>query len=410
MKSIRQFVLMILLIAALNEVSLQADNWPNWMGPNHDGVSLQSDWSTRWPTSGLSTSWVRQIGTGFSSVSIVGDQLFTMGHSRRRETVWCLNVGTGDVIWQHSYPAELNNHLYEGGPGSTPTVDGEFVYTLSVDGRLLCLQRDNGTVVWEVMLQDKLDVEMHEWGFNSSPRILGRQLLVECGRLASFDKITGALIWASDKHQAGYGSVVPFDHEGTKLLASLDCEGLRISDSSDGSEVAFHEWRSPFRTNSTTPIIVGDTIYISTGYNVGCGLFRLTGNRLEKIYSNREMRNHFNNSILLDGYLYGFDGNSNLGRVVQLTCMKYDTGEVMWQQRGLGCGSLMIADGKLVILSEKGDLVIADASPDGYSEIARSSFLEGRCWTVPVLLDGHIFGRNADGKLVSARLPTTVRR
>jgi hypothetical protein len=138
---------------------------------------------------------------------------------------------------------------------------------------------------------------------------------------------------------------------------------------------------------------------------VGCGLFRLQDGELIEIYSNREMRNHFNNSILLDGYLYGFDGNSNLGRVVQLTCMKYDTGEVMWQHRGLGCGSLMIANGRLIVLGEKGDLVVAKATPAGYQELARSPFLEGRCWTVPVLLNGHVYGRNAAGKLVCARLP-----
>jgi outer membrane protein assembly factor BamB len=152
-------------------------------------------------------------------------------------------------------------------------------------------------------------------------------------------------------------------------------------------------------------------VYISSGYNVGCGLFQLTADgsadpQLQQVYTSKRMRNHFNNSILYEGYLYGMDGNSNLGRVVTLTCMNFRTGEVSWKKRGLGCGSLMIADGKLIILSEEGQLVVANASPDGYQELARTNFLSGRCWTVPLLLNGHVIGRNADGHVVRAELPS----
>ena len=117
------------------------------------------------------------------------------------------------------------------------------------------------------------------------------------------------------------------------------------------------------------------------------------------------MRNHFNNSILYKGHLYGFDGNSNLGRVVRLTCMNFQTGKVQWKQAGLGCGSLMIANGHLLILSDRGELVLAQADPDGFTEVARSAFLTGRCWTAPVLLDGRIYGRSATGQAVCVQLP-----
>ena len=137
-------------------------------------------------------------------------------------------------------------------------------------------------------------------------------------------------------------------------------------------------------------------------------MFDLSDEGLELVQQNRNMRNHFNNSILLDGYLYGFDGNSNLGRVVKLTCMDIETGDVVWSKRGFGCGSLMIADKKLLILSEDGTLVVASASPNGYRELARSVFLEGRCWTVPVLFNGRVYGRNATGDLVCAELPETA--
>lgn len=380
-------------------------SWPNWMGPQHDGISHESGWSTVWPESGLTEVWSREIGIGFSSITIDQNRLFTMGHVEGEEFVYCLNAETGSPIWSHSYACELVDNLHEGGPGSTPTIDGEFVYTLGREGQLFCWRAEDGQVVWKHELQQDLDVPMPEWGFSSSAYILDDQLILEAGRVVSYHKHTGSKNWQTEEHSAGYGSAISFEHNGKTLLATLDCDGLRVTDSSDGRQIALREWDSPFFTNSTTPIVQGNTIFISTGYQIGCALLRLAGNQLEPLYTNRDMRNHFNNSILLDGYLYGFDGNSNLGRVVQLTCMNFSTGEVAWKHRGLGCGSLMVADGKLLLLSEDGTLTVANATHEGFQELASSPFLEGRCWTVPLLLNGHVFGRNASGKLVCMKLP-----
>ena len=380
-------------------------SWPNWLGPHHNGISQEAGWSTDWPESGLIEVWSREIGIGFSSITIDNNRLFTMGHVDGDEVVYCLNAETGKPIWSHSYPGELVDNLHDGGPGSTPTIDGEFVYTLGREGQLFCLRTEDGEVVWTKELQEDLKVPMPEWGFTSSAYVLDDQLILEAGRVVSYSKHTGAKNWQTAEHQAGYGSATSFERDGQTLLATLDCDGLRVTDSTAGQEIAFYPWDSPFLTNSTTPIVQDDLIYVSTGYQIGCGLFRLTEDQFELIYSNRQMRNHFNNSILLDGYLYGFDGNSNLGRVVQLTCMDFATGEVAWKQRGFGCGSLMAADGMLLLLSEDGTLVLAKATPDGFVEAARSRFLEGRCWTVPLLLNGHVFGRNARGRLVCVKLP-----
>ncbi len=380
-------------------------SWPNWMGPQRNGVSTEKDWSSNWPAAGLPVVWSREIGIGFSSISLAQGRLLSMGHVDGKEIVWCLDAQTGDVIWNHDYPCELNDNLHEGGPGSTPTIDEDRVYTVGKEGQLICLDFANGTVIWEVSLQKDLGVPLPEWGFAGSPVIVGNQLLLEAGRVVSYDKHTGKKNWQSAMHQAGYGSAAIFPGEPEpSFVATLDCEGLRITRLNNGDDVAFQPWPSPFRTNSTTPIVEGNQIFISTAYNVGCGLFEFDGQQLKKIYANREMRNHFNNSILWNGYLYGFDGNSNLGRVVQLTCMEFATGKVAWQQRGLGCGSLMMADGKLLILSEKGTLVLANATAQGFEELATSPFLTGRCWTVPVLFDKHVYGRNAAGKLVCVDL------
>ncbi len=399
----RHFFLTAAILLALIGLTAAGD-WPNWLGPKHDGISEETGWSVEWPEAGLPVVWEKEIGIGFSSVSIVDEKLFTMGHVDGEEFVYCLNATTGEVVWSYKYPCQLLPHLHEGGPCSTPTVDGEFVYTLGKEGQLFCFNKKTGEVVWKQELQTDLGVTTPEWAFSSSAYILGDQLLLEAGRVVSYNKLTGAKNWQTELHQAGYGSVAPFEVDGETLLATLDCDGLRITDAKDGTELAFTAWDSPFRTNSTTPIVVGNKIYVSSGYNKGCGLFEYHAGELREIYTSRNMRNHFNNSILHNGFLYGMDGNSNLGRVVQLTCMNFETGEVMWQHAGYGCGSLMIANGHLLILSDKGELAVAKASPKEFKEIANSPCLTGRCWTIPVLLDGKIYARNAAGTLKCVNL------
>ncbi|MCA9179135.1 MAG: PQQ-binding-like beta-propeller repeat protein [Planctomycetales bacterium] len=395
----------IVLAQAVPTAEAAARSWSQWLGNGRDGITRESGWSENWPADGLEKRWQAAIGTGFSSMSLSGDRLYTMGNVDGREHVWCLDAQTGKVVWKHDYECELVDNLYEGGPGATPTIDGDRLYTLGKEGQLLCMQRHNGELLWRVDLQEAFDVELPEWGFNASPVIHGEQLFIQGGRVAALNKRDGKVIWKTPPHQAGYGSVTPFRWQGEPLIASLDCEGLRVVRAADGKEVDMVQWPSPFRTNSTTPIVREDKIFISSGYNKGCGLFQLKDGKLEELYANREMRNHFNNSILLGDELYGFDGNSNLGRVVRLTCLDFATGESRWQQSGFGCGSLIVANNRLLVLSEGGELVLAEASPRGYREIARSRVLTGRCWTIPILVQRNVYARNADGDLVCVQLP-----
>jgi outer membrane protein assembly factor BamB len=400
-----QQVFLLLLPGLFFPVSGRADDWPNWGGPHHDGKSRETGFADAWPKEGLPLEWTHELGVGFSSMSVVGNRLLSMGHKDGMETVWCLNSRTGEVLWTHEYPSELIPNLHEGGPCSTPTVDGDRVYTVGKEGQLFCLNFDDGKVVWQKELQTELGVKLPEWGFSSSPLILGKQMILEGGRLVSFDKFTGEKLWQTEIHEAGYGSAAAFEHQGKTLLAALDCDGLRVVDSADGTETAFAEWKSPYKTNATTPIVVGDQIFVSTGYNIGCGLFQLKDDKLVAAYSNTDMCNHFNNSVLWNGYVYGFDGNSHNGRNATLNCVELATGKLAWKQRGAGCGSVLIADNKLIVLAERGDLIMAAVDSGEFKELGRSLFLEGRCWTVPVLANGRVYGRNADGKLACVSLP-----
>lgn len=373
--------------------------WPAWLGPERNSISRETGWLANWPANGPPIAWRTQIGIGFSAVSVVPGHLIAMGHRQGRDVVQCLDPLSGDKLWEHAYTCELVDSLHEGGPGATATIaDGE-VYTLSREGHLHCLELATGKVRWLREFKKELGAVQPDWGFTSSPYLVGSQVIVDVGYVVAVDRQSGQIAWKSDQYRAGYGTAVAFENAGRKLLAVFNNDGLLVL-GQDGRKVAFYPLESQYATTSTTPIVVEDTIFVSVGYRGGSTLLRLKENVLEPVYSTKEMANHFNNCVLWNGHLYGFDGNSHVSSQVRLVCIDFATGQVKWHQRGFGCGSLMAADGKLIVLGDEGTLATVAADPTGYKEISRAKVLDGRCWTMPVLVNGRIYCRNAAGDLV----------
>ncbi len=390
-----------LLILVLLANLAQAEDWPNWRGLRHDGISREAV-----PKADFSKiAWRAKIGVGFSSMAVADGRVFALGSTGKRrgnqETFTCLNAATGKKIWSDTYPAALVDNLHEGGPCASPTVDGKRVYGFSKSGRLACYNGADGEKHWTVDLMAKAGLpKPPEWGFAGSPLILGNMVIVEATFTCALDKTTGKEIWRSQKYKPAYGSPIAFQFKNKIYLATLKTDGLVILDAQTGKTVAFHDWRTSFRTNSTTPIVIGNKIFISTGYQRGCALFEFTGNGLKQIYTNKNLSNHMNNSVVLGDFVYGFDGNTH-GRVPkQIVCMRLADGVVQWRKDGYLCGSLMAVQNQLLILGEKGKLALGPASPKGFTPTAEAQILQGRCWTVPVLSNGRIYARNAAGTLV----------
>lgn len=389
-----------LVLAATVAATAPAADWPQWRGPEHNGISRETAWNWQWPESGPPELWHAEVGTGFSSIAVAKGRAFTSGHRDGNDTFYCFDANTGESKWSYSYPAPLVDNLHEGGPAATPTVDDDLVYTYSKDGRLLAVNVADGSVAWQVEAGKEAGVEMPAWGFSSSPLVIDGKVIVDAGRVMAFDKKTGKLIWQTDKFAPGYGTAVPCALDDRPGIAVLNNEQVMVMHLDDGAVIATYPWETDYVTSATTPIVIGKDLFISTGYNRGCTLLHFANGALEKVYENRNMRNHMNNSVLWEGHLYGFDGNSHTRRTVEVACIDQQTGETRWHHRGLGCGSLMMADGKLIMLSDEGDLVIANATSEKYDEIARTKILDGRCWTVPALANGLLYARDAAGHLV----------
>ena len=390
-----------ILFCFLSAMSFAAD-WPQWRGPDRDGVSSETGWSSSWPEDGPKQAWKLSVGVGYSSIAVSDGRVYTMGNVDKTDTIYCLNADTGAEIWKHSYPcvAEGNEHP---GTASTPTVDGGFVYTMSREGHVNCLDAESGDVVWSKHVVEDFGAEVPEWEFSSSPLILGEKLILDVGIALALDKSTGELVWKTKDYGdvwedienpgGGYSSAIAFRLGDAQALAVFNASGLVILDPENGQELMLHPWKTSYNINAATPIVSGDEVFISSGYDVGGAVLKISEGKLVPVWQSKEMRNHLNSSVLWEGHLYGFDEK-------QLSCLDWKTGEVKWTQKGLGKGSLMLADGKLIALGDKGKLVIADASPDGFNELASVKILSGLCWTVPVLSNGKIYCRNHEGDLV----------
>lgn len=394
----KRFVFLFLLTVA---GFVLADDWPNWRGPRHDGVSLEKDWIPDFSK----VAWRAKVGVGFSSMAVKDGRVFTLGCTGKRrgneETFYAMNAATGKVLFKNTYPAALVDNLHEGGPCATPTVDEGRVYAQAKDGQLQCFSTGSGRIIWKVNLMEKAGlVRPPEWGFAASPLVLGKWLIVEATFTLALDKLTGEEVWRSKVYRPAYGSPAVFKFKGKTCLATLKTDGLVILDAANGKTLAFEKWTTAFRTSSTTPIVLGNLIFVSTGYKRGCALFEFTGDGLRKIYANRDLSNHMNNSVVLGDFLYGFDGNTHMLGPKQLVCMKLATGAVQWRKDGYRCGSLMAANGQLLVLGERGNLAVGPASPKGFKPKAEAQVLGGKCWTVPVLSNGRIYCRNAAGDLV----------
>lgn len=387
------FVAACITLACFAAAGSGADqgSWPAYRGPAHNGISSETGWFD--PAAGVKTVWTKRIGIGFGAIAVADGRAYAMGQlNKGTDTVSCFDAKTGEKVWAYNYACPLMPKLHEGGPHATPTVDGDRVYTVSQQGHVFCLDAAKGTKIWGYKLTSK----MPTWGFSGSPLIVGDLVILNAhSEGIAFNKTTGKVVWKSDPGAGGYATPVPYTDGGKTNVVLFSFRTVMAISAESGKKLWEHPWRTKYNINAGDPIIIDDgkKVFISSGYGKGCSLLDTSGATPGTLWVNTNMKNKHTSSILYKGAIYGSDETT-------LTCLDLNTGEKKWTHKGLGRGSLTLADGKLVILSDKGKLVIAEASPDGFKELASGEILRGKCWTGPVLAGGKIYARSAAGTLV----------
>ena len=395
-------------LAADAKVEPVHEDWSDWRGPRRDGISRETGLLVDWRTTKPRRVWQRELGIGYSSMTVVGDRLFTMGAEAEAEYVYCLGTADGATIWKvHSGTTFKNN--YGNGPRGTPVVDGNLVYALGANGDLLCLEKDAGRVVWQKNVLEDFDAKNIRWGVSSTPLVDGDKLIVNAGgksaSVVALDKKSGRVIWKTYDDVAGYSSPIRIDVHGPRGSGAspvseyvVFCGRSLVGISpADGSVHWKYEWLTTNDMNIATPIFDPRTrmLYVSASRDTGrCSAYRLTAGpdtvRAKQVYTNKVMKNHYNSCVLLDGHLYGYDNSV-------LKCQELATGKVRWTNRSVGKGAVISAQGHLFVLGEKGGMAVVEATPEAYIEKGRfEALVSKRAWTPPALARGKLYVRDLE--------------
>ncbi len=372
-----------------------APDWSQWLGPKRDNISTETGWSTDWPADGPKVLWRKKVGAGYSAVSVANGLAYTMGIAGGKDTVWCFKADTGVKVWEKSYACGKGDHA---GPRCTPTVDGSVVYTLSYYGHLNCYNAKSGAVVWSKDLGKELGVRPPRWGFACSPLLDGDRLIVDVGMVVALNKKTGDFIWKGNKTKAGYSSPALLTVRNRKFLAVFSATSIRLLDAAGGQELAAMPWKTNYDVNAATPVVMGDKLFVTSGYGRGhCALLQVTDRGLREVWSKSTLKSQFSTGVFYKGYLYGIHGNVG---GTSLKCVVPATGEVKWTQRMGKMAALMMADGKLIVSTDPGELIVCKADPAGYQKLCSAKLGVKNVWTMPVLSGGRIFVRGFSGDLV----------
>ncbi|MST94556.1 MAG: polyvinylalcohol dehydrogenase [Pedosphaera sp.] len=399
MKSI--FRLAALPVACL-ALTASATDWPQWRGPDRNDISTETGLLKAWPAGGPPLAWkARGLGVGYSSVAVAGGKIFTMGDSPDAGTVKTLDAKDGSILWTTPIGKPGGNY-----PGTrcTPTVDGTLVYALGQFGDFVCLEAASGKEVWKKNFKNDFGGSGGGWNYTESPLVDGNKVIVtpggKNGAIVALDKKTGDVLWRATEYtdRAEYSSLIAEVIGGVRQYIQLTGDSVAGVAAADGKLL----WRAPRKGSTaiiTTPVYHDGHVYVTSGYGVGCNLFKVTkagaAFQAEQVYANKDMVNHHGGVIRLGENVYGHSDSKGW------ICQNFKTGATVWSSNKPGKGSITCADGHFYLRTEggKGTVVLIEATPEAYKETGRfdqPNRSGQNSWAHPVVANGKLYLRDQD--------------
>ena len=395
-------VLAVLLAVCAAGVALVAQDWPQFLGPQRNGMYTGPPLADSWPVGGPTRVWERPVGAGFAGPVVVGDRLILFHRVGREEVVEALATETGETIWRYDYPTSYRDDFgFDEGPRSVPVVVDGRVYTFGAQGQLHAVDLETGEGIWSQDTHARYDVRKGFFGAAGSPLVEDGRVIANVGGrrggIVAFDATTGEGLWTATTDEASYSSPVGATFGGQRHALFFTRNGLVGLDPESGDVLFEKRWRSRIGSsvNAATPLVVGDLVFISASYGTGAALLRVDGTALVDEWMGDDiMSNHYATAVVHDGVLYGYHGRQEYSPSLRAVDLR--TGEVYWSADRFGGGTVTLAGDRLVILRESGELILAQASPDALSLLARAQVLPGVVRAYPALSDGRLYARNTD--------------
>jgi outer membrane protein assembly factor BamB len=399
----------VTVLVLLTPLVLAAD-WPQLLGPGRDGHSSETQLRWDWPASGPPIAWSKDVGTGWAGPIVASGKVVLFHRLADDEVVACLEPATGKELWTFKYPTRYRDEFnFDNGPRATPTAAEGRLFTLGANGDFHGLDLATGAKLWSRNLLADYGSSKGFFGVACSPLVVEGKLLVNVGGkgagVVAFDPATGKELWKATDDQASYSSPTAATLHGKLAAVFLTRAGLKILDAGNGKVLLEFPWRPRINesVNAATPLVWKDEVFVTVSYSTGAALLNVAGQEPMEIWSNdRSLSCQYNTPVRVGDYLYGVHGRSDVG-TAQLRCVEWKTGTVKWSEARFGVASLIAVDGGLLALTEAGDLVRCDASPDAYRERARASILGKPTRAAPALADGRLFARDGS-KMVCVNL------
>jgi outer membrane protein assembly factor BamB len=425
---------------AVAAARLRGADWPCFLGPGGDGASSETRILKAWGHDGPAVVWHCKLGTSYGIGTVAQGRFFQFDRYADQARLTCLDARTGEFRWKFEYPTDYEDRVgYNNGPRSSPVVDDGRVYLYGAEGMLHCVRADDGRLLWKVDTVRKFGVVQNFFGVGSTPVVYGDLLLVmvggspaesqDAGRfemnrvksngtaLVAFDKRTGAVKYAAGNELASYATPRLARIGGRDWCFLFARGGLVALDPGTG-RVAFHyPWRARLHdsVNASTPVVLGDEVFISEAYGPGSSLLRVEAGGFRVVWHDPDSRDkamqcHWNTPICREGFLYGCSGRHSGS--AELRAIEWQTGRVAWRQPGLGLVSLLYVDGHFICLAEDGTLRLIKATPERYLEVAKAvvrakpdgpALIKPPAWAAPILAHGLLYVRG-DDRLVCLRL------
>ena len=357
---LKRLVLTLLCFGAL---VLSAADWAQWRGPERNGKSTEKNWLSQWPSKGPKLLWEANVGKGFSAFTIAGGRAYISGNKDNQDSIYCFDIKTGKEVWVHRFAEPLHPKYYPGGTSASISIHDGIAYSFSKSGKAYALDAVTGKIKWSNDINKTTGIEMPTWGFASTPLILKDRIILNAGKSGvCLNREDGKLIWKSANEKSGYSTPCPINEN---LVAIFGNHSLYAVNPENGKIKWQQEWKTKYGENNADVLIADGHIYLTATHDMGTAKFKLTESGLELVWKNK-LGMQLNGLILHDGFLYGCDGRVNR-KQGSFFCINDKDGKTVWNQDGIK-GSSIFADGKLIIMTHSGELLVAEASSKAYKD------------------------------------------